>query len=127
MVCAGAVLASIGVPAFALAAGLAARFGILATLPFIPLLWLAVGAALCLACVLTKRLVGPRLSPRHPIPVFSGRFARWWLVRSTFLPPAHMCVITLQGRASFEAAVSSLRTEAGFLKHARVCLAWQSV
>jgi fatty acid synthase len=68
------------VPAFALAAGLAARFGILAALPFIPLLWLAVGAALCLACVLTKRNIGPRLFPRRPMPVFSGRFARWWLV-----------------------------------------------
>lgn len=71
---------SVGVPCFAAAAGIGARLGIWAALPLIPLVWLALGFGLCFACVLTKRMIGPRLSPRHPIKMFSGDFARWWLV-----------------------------------------------
>ncbi|KAK9916399.1 hypothetical protein WJX75_002178 [Coccomyxa subellipsoidea] len=76
----GSVLMSVGIPCFASAAGIGARLGIWAALPLIPLVWLALGFGLCFACVLTKRMIGPRLSPRHPIKMFSGDFARWWLV-----------------------------------------------
>lgn len=71
---------SCGAPWFALAVASGARLGIWLALPLIPLVWLGLGFSLCFACVLTKRNIGPRLSPRHPIPVFSGDFARWWLV-----------------------------------------------
>ncbi|EIE19938.1 hypothetical protein COCSUDRAFT_44339 [Coccomyxa subellipsoidea C-169] len=76
----GSVLMSVGVPCFAAAAGVGTNLGIWAALPLIPLVWLALGFGLCFACVLTKRIFGPRLSPRHPIKMFSGDFARWWLV-----------------------------------------------
>ena len=72
---------SIGIPGFALAASAAANIGIWAVVPLIPLVWMGIGFGLCFASVLTKRLIGPRMSPRHPIPVFSSSYARWWLVR----------------------------------------------
>ncbi|EIE19942.1 hypothetical protein COCSUDRAFT_58179 [Coccomyxa subellipsoidea C-169] len=76
----GCVLMSVGVPCFAAAAGVGVKLGIWAALPLIPMVWLALGFGLCFACVLTKRNIGPQLSPRHPIKMFSGDFARWWLV-----------------------------------------------
>ena len=78
---------SIGAPGFALAAGAAAKVGMWAIVPLIPLVWMGIGLGLCTASVLTKRLIGPRMSPRHPIRVFSGTYARWWLVRPCAMWP----------------------------------------
>ena len=78
--CAGLVLALIGFPAASTATWAASTFGVWALLPVLPAIWLGIGAALCLACVITSRLFQPRLSSSRPIPMYSMEFAQWWLV-----------------------------------------------
>lgn len=62
-----------------------------ALLPVLPALWLGIGAALCLACVVTSRLFQPRLSSSRPIPMYSLEFAQWWLV-SAHLEDQRACM-----------------------------------
>ena len=58
----------------------ASTFGVWVLLPVLPLIWLGIGTALCVACVATSRLFQPRLSVNRPVPMYSMDFARWWLV-----------------------------------------------
>ena len=76
----GAVLAAIGAPALSAVSG-AASWGLLVVVLAVPAIWLCVGVALCLACVVTSRLLQPKLSAHRPLPMHSLEFARWWLVR----------------------------------------------
>ena len=43
--------------------------------------WAAFGALLMAAAALTQRLLQPRLYAHRPLPLFTGEFARWWLVQ----------------------------------------------
>ncbi|CAK0786732.1 hypothetical protein CVIRNUC_009946 [Coccomyxa viridis] len=76
----GVVLAMIGFPAASMATWTASTFGVWVLLPVLPLVWLGIGTALCIACVATSRLFQPRLSASRPIPMYTMDFARWWLV-----------------------------------------------
>lgn len=80
----GVVLAAIGAPAVSLAVGVASSWGLVPALLLLPALWLAIGALLCVASVITSRLLQPRLSANRPIAMYSWEFACWWLVS---LPP----------------------------------------
>ena len=80
---AGAWLGGIGMLAFRFVWLVAAAYGASAAALVVPLAWLFIGAAMCAASVVTKRLFAPRLSPRRPIRMFSFAFFRWWLVRHT--------------------------------------------
>ena len=77
---AGVVLALVGFPAASTATWVASTFGVWSLLPVLPAIWLGIGAALCVACVVTSRLFQPRLSSSRPIPMYSLEFAQWWLV-----------------------------------------------
>ena len=70
----------IGVPALSAATAVASAGGLLAVVLVVPAIWLCVGVALCLACVVTSRLLQPKLSANRPLPMFSLEFARYWLV-----------------------------------------------
>ena len=70
----------IGCPAAAMATWTASTFGVWVLLPVLPLVWLGIGASLCVACVATSRLFQPRLSVNRPVPMYSMEFAQWWLV-----------------------------------------------
>ena len=87
---AGVVLALVGFPAASTATWVASTFGVWALLPVLPAIWLGIGAALCLACVITSRLFQPRLSSSRPIPMYSLEFAQWWLVSAPLADP-HAC------------------------------------
>lgn len=70
----------IGFPAASTAIWAASTFGVWALLPVLPTIWLAIGAALCIACIGTSRLFQPRLSTSRAIPMYSLEFAQWWMV-----------------------------------------------
>ena len=74
------MLAVIGVPALSAVTAVASTGGLLAVILAVPAIWLCVGVALCLACVITSRLLQPKLSANRPLPMFSLEFARYWLV-----------------------------------------------
>jgi hypothetical protein len=76
------VLAAVCLPALALAQAAAAAWAPASLLLVAPALWLAMGAALCCACVVSSRLLLPPLSPHRPLKLFGAAFARWWLVRA---------------------------------------------
>ena len=50
-------------------------------LPAIPAAWLAFGALLMCATVVTKHAFQPPLYAHRPIPMFGCEFFRWWLVQ----------------------------------------------
>lgn len=77
---AGAWLGGIGLLAFRFVWACAVAYGAGAAALAVPAAWLFIGAAMCAASVLTKRLLMPKLSPRRPIAMFSWAFFRWWLV-----------------------------------------------
>lgn len=84
-------MAAVGIPALSAAMHVATGYGLFAALLALPAIWLGCGVALCGACVLTARLLQPKLSPHRPLPMYSLEFARWWLVRATALSLPQRC------------------------------------
>lgn len=78
------ILAAVCLPALWVAGAAVSAWGVASLLLVLPALWLAVGCALCAACVLTSRLLLPQLSLRRPLKMYSAAFARWWLVRASW-------------------------------------------
>ena len=102
--CSGVVMAAVGIPALSAAMHVATGYGLLAALLALPLIWLGCGVALCGACVLTARLLQPKLSPHRPLPMYSLEFARWWLVRAS-LPPAYSWLFGCKKGAVLDVAI----------------------
>ena len=75
------LLAAVCLPALLMAVWAASVWGVASLLAVAPALWLAMGAALCCAAVLSAQLLQPTLSAQRPLRMYGATFARWWLVR----------------------------------------------
>ena len=74
------VVYSMATFSFQAGASVAAKYGIWAALPFIPVLYMVAGFSLAATTVIVKALVNPKFQADVPVKMWSADFAKWWLV-----------------------------------------------
>lgn len=62
------------------ASSLADKFGLIAVLPLLPVIYLAAGFGFALVTILLKSLLLPRVPLNEPVKMFTPDFLKWWLV-----------------------------------------------
>ena len=62
------------------ASSLADKFGLVAALPLLPVIYLAAGFGFAFVTVLLKSLLLPRVPLNEPVKMFAPDFLKWWLV-----------------------------------------------
>lgn len=106
--CVGVFLCTLATPAFRHAANATTFLGPLLALPVLPLLWLALCGAACIATVAVKRLLQPPAAQTEPVEMWSADFARWWLSHRLIATTNHLFARHLKGTAFLPALLRAL-------------------
>lgn len=87
---------------------MATAVGAWGALPFLPILWLLTGSAMCVGSVALKKLVMPTFSEGQCIEMWSADFARWWLVHRIIGMTSRLFARHLRGTALLPAYLKAL-------------------